>query len=1396
MSIFKVFKKSTALLLALVMLLGVMTVAASAEYEVALTEEVETEPLPDSDPEGEPLDDEQPDDEPQDDGQTNEDPPDSEPPEDDSLELSESAMSSDNPDITADFTDPVFLAEVRKQIGKATGPIYKSDVEGITGFRGDEMNISSLAGIEHFTALEDLSVRNNQITSLDVSNNIALEWLDVCFNQLTTLDVSNNIALWFFGVSDNNLTTLNLSNNTALWNLHAYNNQLTTIVLGNKPALECLYVDNNKLTTLDVSGCTALEDFRVNDNNLTTLDVSKNTTLDYLVVDRNQLTTLDVSNNPVLDRFRAYDNELTSVRLSPVAPYSSIYLVWNRMVDTSAITGRSDIVWDSGNFSFSPQKSEPNSNISLSRTGTYSFTSRPLGYGDQEPLTVTITNTSDEATGDLTIALSGTNASSFTISPTSLSSIDWDDSATFTVVPKTGLPIGTYTAKITVSGENITSKSFDVSFTVTKSEGPAAPTEVLTLASRTTSRVTLNPISGDVEYARSLTNRAPTVGWQNSVVFEGLRPNTTYYFFARFKETDTHFASAAGEALAISTSAIPVSISITPAFSMVSRAESNKTVELTLNMSDDVEPDRIQWSYLSAVFEEDAASLDGMKKITLTVAAGAPIRSHIVSVAVTVAGIVYRANAEVNVMEENPTFQRAKLADNTAVINRAKNDAHRSVEVPIVLNYIPDIADRTVSLFRVYSPGKPELMDELTAPGGPLTAKLNDTNTAIVIDYNKDVLKSNRNFKGITVIIGSDSDSYSSSTVFVDGTLDISVINRFPQKLTAIADQLDLFYGNDTGITLMDSDGAVYEVEKIELRSRSALGKISVDEKRVELLPENKKTGTIPVRVTVKPGEYDTLKANGSNQHDVNIRVVNNTPALRLSSSTVTLHDDRDPNNRGFTDAAMIRLLTRNAKIPFESFYEIKDIESVQRKGNAGAKDIIVDVDYTIRDGFAEIYISPEGETAQAGRTNLEISFWGSEKTVVLPLTIKTFNPKNLKPTVSIKTVTVNTDHAVGSDIVTIPIKLNAANLALTDWRVIRVGNRTGGIAGSDLDGHIEFDVDDNNMITFSVKAGANLNNLLSGNSTKRTIPVRIGSNELMRMNGIKDQGKQRSVTVNLVIVKSDVSFTVSQKGRIDIANPQSFIDATIKLNNTSERIEDIWLRDQKMSGGMQIKPDDVPSKFFDVELTGANTFRITAKDNVVPRFRHGLGIEIKLEGRTETIKSWSEIPGTDRVTYKPNFNITPIQTTSKAWRSADNVTLRAARPHTGDDIRLNLTTPANVKLGHVNIQQVSLDALNFVDEDGTRIPNPLVIEQNGANNWTIRFRDGIIPWGTRTNTATTTTPLKSSYNIRLELWAEGTYEVDSDGNPVLENGIPKALVNGKATSKPTLVTIKVNIRP
>ena len=110
----------------------------------------------------------------------------------------------------------------------------------------------------------------------------------------------------------------------------------------------------------------------------------------------------------------------------------------------------------------------PVSAISLSTSGTHDFGNANVGYSQITAHSVTVTNTGNQATGALTIALSGSNDGSFTLSRTSIPSITASGGTqSFTIRPNNNLPPGIYNATVTVSGgSGLTPQSFNVRFAV------------------------------------------------------------------------------------------------------------------------------------------------------------------------------------------------------------------------------------------------------------------------------------------------------------------------------------------------------------------------------------------------------------------------------------------------------------------------------------------------------------------------------------------------------------------------------------------------------------------------------------------------------------------------------------------------------------------------------------------------------------------------------------------------------------------------------------------------------------------------------------------------------------------------------------------------------------------
>ena len=226
-----------------------------------------------------------------------------------------------NIDITARFdTEFAKILKERGYIPNAENikfldvkDIKKIDVSQFYPQRG---NLTTLSGLEYFSALDTLDCYFNRLTSLDVSKNTMLTYLNCAGNQLTDLDVSGCTALSELGCDNNQLTDLDVSNNTALTSLGCGGNQLVTLYVSGCTALTGLNCDFNQLTALDVNKNTALTSLSCHFNQLIALDVSNNTVLNRLACDNNQLTVLDVSNCTALTFLHCIGNQLTTLDVS------------------------------------------------------------------------------------------------------------------------------------------------------------------------------------------------------------------------------------------------------------------------------------------------------------------------------------------------------------------------------------------------------------------------------------------------------------------------------------------------------------------------------------------------------------------------------------------------------------------------------------------------------------------------------------------------------------------------------------------------------------------------------------------------------------------------------------------------------------------------------------------------------------------------------------------------------------------------------------------------------------------------------------------------------------------------------------------------------------------------
>lgn len=171
------------------------------------------------------------------------------------------------------------------------GRLTLSDVEAWNNstslsknFDISNQKISSLKGIEYFTALKELSCCNEDISTLDLSN----------FADLTVLHCYNN----------SKLTNINLKGCISLEIANCHNNKLVNINLSGCAVLQKLWINNNSIECINLDDCKSLILLNIDDNNFTTIDLGANISLSQFSCNNNYITRLVLTANSNLTLLR------------------------------------------------------------------------------------------------------------------------------------------------------------------------------------------------------------------------------------------------------------------------------------------------------------------------------------------------------------------------------------------------------------------------------------------------------------------------------------------------------------------------------------------------------------------------------------------------------------------------------------------------------------------------------------------------------------------------------------------------------------------------------------------------------------------------------------------------------------------------------------------------------------------------------------------------------------------------------------------------------------------------------------------------------------------------------------------------------------------------------------
>lgn len=215
---------------------------------------------------------------------------------------------------------------------------YIDDLSGIQAFVNLKTLDCSVNNLTHLNIAEniellELNVNDNQLASINLSQNIKLQVALLSSNMLNAINISNNLQLKELGVNLNNLTELVVTNNLNLEHLGCYSNDISNIDLTNNRKLNTLHIGVNNLSTLNISQNTNLQTLTCNENNLSEISLNSNAQLTYFDSRYNNISSLDISANPVLERLFVSDNNLNEVALY-TAPNLKLFYAENNHLTT------------------------------------------------------------------------------------------------------------------------------------------------------------------------------------------------------------------------------------------------------------------------------------------------------------------------------------------------------------------------------------------------------------------------------------------------------------------------------------------------------------------------------------------------------------------------------------------------------------------------------------------------------------------------------------------------------------------------------------------------------------------------------------------------------------------------------------------------------------------------------------------------------------------------------------------------------------------------------------------------------------------------------------------------------------------------------------------------------
>ena len=219
--------------------------------------------------------------------------------------------------ITDENFEAILIEKGIDSDGIVNQQMLKSDAEQVMKLSLNGANIYTLDGIEAFINLEVLNADANNLTTLNLSNNVMLDTISLTSNRLTKVEgLEKAKNLTWLSLSWNYFTEFTLDNDNVK-NFLIDHNDLTALEIANAPKLESAVLNLNQIADLDFSYCPLLKVLVFSANKVKIINFDNNVNLEYIYGSSNLLTEFDISNLPNLIDVRVDRNPtLTCINIA------------------------------------------------------------------------------------------------------------------------------------------------------------------------------------------------------------------------------------------------------------------------------------------------------------------------------------------------------------------------------------------------------------------------------------------------------------------------------------------------------------------------------------------------------------------------------------------------------------------------------------------------------------------------------------------------------------------------------------------------------------------------------------------------------------------------------------------------------------------------------------------------------------------------------------------------------------------------------------------------------------------------------------------------------------------------------------------------------------------------